>query len=82
MIRYRGKMLCEDWGCPARASCALHFGRSIAYARMDGRARSVPDDDHFDRAYLGHCQHYKFDRPKVWLKILPGQITHVPKGAF
>lgn len=25
---------CDDWACPARASCARHFGRAEAYWSM------------------------------------------------
>lgn len=32
---------CDDWQCPARVSCAKHFGRSKEYAAMQMPAPST-----------------------------------------
>jgi hypothetical protein len=72
---------CEDWACPARVSCALHFGRSADYARMDERRRFTLKK--FDRdPSKDCCTEYEFDKPKKFLAIKPGQITHWPQGAW
>ena len=65
------KTWCDDWACPARVSCAHHFGRSAAYGGVREhhepiRRRSrMPDAD--------SCPDYRFDRPKPWLAIQPWQ---------
>jgi len=60
----RSAPLCDDWLCPAGASCALAFWRSKEYAEMAGagelkrRAREPGKDA---------CTEYRFDKPKKWL---------------
>jgi hypothetical protein len=71
------RVLCDNWACPAGISCALHFGRSAAYAAMrEGtrlRARVVP---HGKDA----CAEYLFDKPREWL--LPMARQHTPGGDY
>lgn len=73
---------CDDWSCPARASCAKHFGRSRAYASMrdPGRTRishgeGTPFDRHASEDRQS-CSAYKFDKPRAWLMPQDGQTTH------
>lgn len=61
---------CDDWTCPARVSCANHFGRSLAYARMNPAKVEHGDGTPFDRHASEDrqsCENYKLDRPKRWL---------------
>lgn len=79
MIAYRRRLLCDDWRCPASISCRHHFGRSACYASMDERARYVKDDGRFARGKGNDaCIQYEFDRPKKWLALQPGQVSHWP----
>lgn len=72
-----GTVWCDDWGCPARVSCALHFGRSAAYAAMRrARTRARPRPKH-----AGSCPDYRRDRRKPWLERQPGQATHGGEGS-
>lgn len=73
------RVYCEDWSCPARVSCAHHFGRSADYGRMDERRRF--NLKKFERNSAADCcPLYQFDRKKPWLKIHPGQVTHLPES--
>jgi chlorite dismutase len=60
---------CDDWSCPAAASCALAWGRSREYAAMKpaktAKAARAPDKD--------HCASYSFDEPRPWLMLQPHQ---------
>lgn len=61
----RQKVYCEDWGCPAHASCARHFGRSREYWSMTQggyRLEKFPRRAHWDA-----CLSYVFDKPRPWL---------------
>ena len=74
------KVWCDDWSCPARASCAHHFGRSAAYFGMKegaktGHGDGTPYDRHASEDRQS-CAVYRFDRQKEWLRIQPGMITH------
>lgn len=70
---------CDDWSCPARPSCAHHFGRSLAYARMSERhpptmhGPDTPYDRHASEDRQS-CENYRFDRQKKWLMPRPGDI--------
>jgi len=75
---------CDDWECPARVSCARHFGRSSAYAAMRREHESTghgPGTWYF-RGIKEHCPRYEFDKPKEWLMPKPGQVTHLPPGTL
>lgn len=63
------KTYCEDWSCPARCSCAHHFGRSHEYAAMEGAVMERRVELHkFPRdAGAVSCPRYEFDKPKKWL---------------
>lgn len=69
---------CDDWGCPARRSCANHFGRSEAYAKMAERHAPTGHGagTHFWRGVRDHCPKYELDKPRAWLMPQPGQTTH------
>lgn len=54
---------CDDWQCPAAVSCALHYGRSSAYAAM----RAAPVERRDRDPKRDSCADYEFDRPKAWL---------------
>lgn len=75
------KSYCDDWSCPARASCAHHFGRSLAYARMSERhprtehGPGTPYDRHASEDRQS-CASWRFDRPKKWLMPRPGDVTN------
>ncbi len=75
---------CDDWACPAKASCARHFGRSHAYAAMAVRSVSTGHgaSTWYFRGIKENCAKYEYDKPKPWLAIKPGQITHLPHGSF
>jgi len=77
------KVWCDDWQCPARRSCAHHFGRSHAYAAMSKcRVESVENTGQYNRASserVGCCDQYKRDRIKRWLMPRPGQVV-LPEG--
>lgn len=67
------KVWCDDWRCPARASCANHFGRSRAYAgmRLGAKVESVERTGRYNwmagpDAGLS-CAEYRLDKPKSWL---------------
>lgn len=80
------KLYCDDWRCPARVSCAHHFGRSSAYASMRradserDRLESIEGTGRFNWMQgpdAGNsCAAYRLDKPKKWLMPQPGQITH------
>jgi len=74
------KVWCDDWSCPARASCANHFGRSAAYAGMKpaktGHGHETPYDRHQSEDRQA-CDKYRRDHAKSWLAFQPGQITIV-----
>lgn len=72
------KVWCDDWSCPARVSCAHHFGRSQAYAGMreGAKVESVERTGQYERD-LQSCPQYKLDRPKRWLMPQPGQSSYV-----
>jgi hypothetical protein len=76
---------CDDWRCPAKVSCAKHFGRSAAYGRMEERARvdSIEQTGRFNWMQgpdAGNsCAEYRLDKPKAWLMPRPGEITHFPE---
>lgn len=77
------EVYCDDWGCPARASCALHFGRSHAYAAMSDRRVRIESIENTGRFNWmtgpdagKSCEHYELDKPKKWLMPQPGQVTH------
>lgn len=77
------KVYCDDWRCPARASCAQHFGRSQAYAAMSDRRAKVESVENTGRFNWmagpdagNSCEHYRLDKPKEWLMPRPGQVTH------
>lgn len=74
------KVWCDDWRCPARVSCAHHFGRSAAYAAMKpAKVESVENTFRYDRTGSKDpdaCAEYRFDKPKEWLVPKPWQGTH------
>lgn len=66
--------LCENWQCPASASCARSWGRSRQYWSMDRKhpklvRRMVSRAD-------GSCDDYERDRPRPWL------LKHAGMPAF
>lgn len=77
------KPLCDDWTCPARVSCAHHFGRSRAYAAMSdrhgkvGHGEGTPYDRHSSEDRQS-CDAYRLDRPRAWLMPQPGQADVLP----
>jgi hypothetical protein len=75
----RGVPLCDNWACPAAVSCALHFGRSRAYAAMSLdhtplRTRALPKG-------ADACAEYRCDKPRSWL-IGPAcpEAAHTTEG--
>lgn len=70
--------LCQDWGCPAKVSCARHFGRSLAYAemRLPGpplyRGERAVDEE--------SCADYERDKPREWMG--GGLTVSVPGAAW
>lgn len=74
------KVWCDDWSCPARASCANHFGRSAAYAGMREGAKAehgpLTAYDRHQSDDRQNCDKYRRDRAKPWLAPQPGQVTH------
>lgn len=65
---------CDDWQCPAMASCAHHFWRSPEYAGMHhAETEKFPRDPLKDS-----CSEYEFDKPKDWLmpRIVGAQRGH------
>lgn len=56
---------CMDWSCPARVSCARHFGRSKQYWHMRGKSerKDGPRDDGADS-----CPEYVLDKPRSWIE--------------
>ncbi len=70
--------LCDDWSCPAAASCARHFGRSAAYAATTMPAPATKTYTRTPDAES--CPAYRFDRPKPWLIRQPWQTTHAGAG--
>ncbi len=69
---------CDDWSCPARVSCARHFGRSRAYAGMWENHGSTGHGagTWFWRGVRDHCPRYEFDKLREWLMPQAGQTTH------
>jgi len=57
---------CDDWGCPAKASCRHHFWRSPEYAAMDDAAEIAFFDKHRDPD-ADSCYRYERDEVKDWL---------------
>ena len=80
------KVYCDDWRCPARVSCAHHFGRSAAYASMrEGTKQEHGPFTKYDRDASEDrqsCSAYRFDRQKPWLKPRPGDINYLPQGSL
>lgn len=81
------KTWCDDWSCPARASCAHHFGRSGAYAAM--REDHGPVEHGPFTPYDRHasddgqaCDKYRRDRRKAWLEPAPGQLVEIAAGVY
>jgi len=76
------KVWCDDWRCPARQSCANHFGRSEAYAAMRPGAKIETVEAtgafnwHVGPDAGNSCAAYRLDKPKKWLMPQPGQMTH------
>lgn len=58
--------LCDDWRCPAKASCALHLWRSPEYGACD-LARTVETKAGSREAGAEACAAYRADDPKPWL---------------
>ena len=65
-MKRRPEWLCNNWGCPARRSCARHFGRSDHY-----RAMTEPKDVRTPTVDEGEedCEHYQRDGFKEWLVL-------------
>lgn len=68
---------CDDWSCPARVSCAKHFGRSVEYA---GMRMPAPSTGHgagtiYWRGVRDHCPKYEFDQIKPWLMPQAGAMS-------
>jgi hypothetical protein len=59
------RWLCQDWRCPARQSCAHHFGRSEYYRAMAERHPPLVMPAKEEEAEA--CSHYRQDRHKAWL---------------
>lgn len=80
------KTWCDDWTCPARVSCAHHFGRSAAYAGMKpaktGHGFGTPYDRFETKGDPDSCPAYRFDRPKPWLLPRPGDVNLIPGGVW
>ncbi len=60
----RRRPYCQDWACPASASCRRHFGRSEAYWAMEEDAELFRGD----RA-VGEesCADYERDQIQPWM---------------
>lgn len=71
---------CHDWACPARASCALHFGRSKAYWAMttkdaDGvNAKRPPEAE--------ACDLYVRDKIQPWMVEAFGPFGEQADGSW
>lgn len=75
----KSRVFCDDWGCPAKVSCAHHFGRSHAYASMKGAdaENSVHTRTFGRKPGADDCADYRFDRPRPWL-LPPAPIKRQP----
>lgn len=60
---------CDDWACPARASCRWAFGRSQVYSAMQPAELRRRERDPGAEA----CAEYEQDEPKPWLRPLAEQ---------
>ena len=61
----KGRQFCDDWSCPAQASCGHAFWRSRAYAAMTIPA---PPTRKFARRDGDEaCTDYYTDKPRPWL---------------
>jgi len=81
------KLYCNDWTCPARVSCAHHFGRSKVYFAMSDpnpKTAHGPDTpyDRHESEDRQSCASYRFDRQKEWLRAQPGDVNYLPHGAW
>lgn len=56
---------CQDWGCPAKASCARHFGRHLAYWSMSGEPRQFMKRER--KPGFGSCPEYEADKARDWM---------------
>jgi hypothetical protein len=77
------KVYCDDWSCPARVSCAHHFGRSAAYAGMreGSKVESVVHSGIYKRdADKDSCSEYRLDKPKDWLDFALSAIPSSLSG--
>jgi hypothetical protein len=70
---------CDDWSCPARASCARHFGRSEAYWAM--RQESGPFFKGKRKKSRDHCDDYRADRIRPWM-LEAFQQPAAPEGRW
>jgi hypothetical protein len=60
------RKLCDDWDCPAQASCGHAFWRSKAYAEM---RMPVPPTGKFGRSPGDEaCTDYFTDQPRAWIR--------------
>jgi hypothetical protein len=65
VVRRGGRELCDDWECPAQASCGHAFWRSKAYAAM---AMPAPRTRKFAREPgMDACTAYYTDKPRPWI---------------
>lgn len=70
--------LCDNWACPAKVSCALHIGRSAAFAAIaertpSTRTRTLPDG-------ADSCAEYRTDKPRPWLTSEAADIPRSKKA--
>lgn len=57
--------VCQDWGCPARASCARHFGRHLAYWSMSVEPRQFMKRER--KPGFESCLEYEPDTAHDWM---------------
>lgn len=76
------KPLCQDWSCPARVSCARHFGRSAAYATMAEPGTTPLMDRSPRQPGADTCEQYAFDtafRPHMLSIVDQAKLIEAPR---
>ena len=74
------RLLCDDWGCPAMVSCALHWGRSEAYWAMTQEPRGFQKGDR--KAWQEACPEYQRDVVRPWMIEAHRHPETTPSGAW
>lgn len=71
---------CHDWSCPAKASCANHFGRSRAYWAMEHEG--LPPVNAKRAADAEACEDYRRDQIQPWMIEAFGPFGDRPDGSW